>query len=90
MDGAVAQAKREARSWTMAGLLSTGTGLSVWALNPPSWPAWLGSGAFVMVGLYLIKAARPFLHAVEHLLRTEQPCDMLLTLRGNGQGIDEN
>lgn len=81
MDRTLAQARKEANSWTLAGLLSAGAGLSVWALNPASWVVWLCSGAFVMVGLYLVKSSRPFLAAVEQLLQTDQPCQMDLSQR---------
>jgi hypothetical protein len=90
MDRTLAQARKEANSWTLAGLLSAGAGLSVWALNPASWVVWLCSGAFVMVGFYLVKSSRPFLAAVEQLLQTDQPCQMDLSIRGQGQFIDRN
>lgn len=90
MDQMLEQARREAKGWTIAGIISAAAGLSVWAFNPPSWPAWFAGGAFVIVGFYLVRTSRPFLAAVEQLLRTEQPCDMHLTIRGTAQQIDEH
>ena len=88
MDQMLEQARREAKGWAIAGIISAAAGLSVWAFNPPSLPAWFAGGAFVIVGFYLVRTSRPFLAAVEQLLRTEQPCDMHLTIRGTAQQID--
>jgi hypothetical protein len=90
MDRMLAQARKEANGWTLAGLLAIGIGLLLWWFNPASWTVGLCSGAFVIVGTYLVKSSRPFLLAVEQLLQTDQPCRMDLSIRGNGQRIDRD
>jgi hypothetical protein len=65
------------------------------------WTIGLGIQSAILAGMvrrrrvcdrrfYLVRTSRHFLAAVEQLLRTEQPCDMHLTIRGTAQQIDEH
>jgi hypothetical protein len=88
MDRLLAQARKEARSWMVAGLLSFGAGGSIWYLGPGTWITWLCGAVFGLVGLYLVCSSRPFLSTVEQLLQTDQPCRMELSIRSGSRFVD--